>query len=318
MPTMATGQSWVRPSSRRDLVQQVLDVVADAPGAVGAEVREVLAHLGRVHAGQLGQPLRGDRRRPGARRSRAAPGSRAAAGRPSPRGSCVLQRPPSRPPYRPCDRILKVCDRAAPAPSAVGACGPESVGARPAPLRSHAPMVAGLAFVATAVATLFAQATAVRWSRTRAPAPGRLDHRARPVRARLGRVRDRVVDRLGRRHVPGLLPPRRDRERAVARARHRLPARRTRRIGNSVRAGARVLHRPRDRRDARRRRSTATITDRHDPGRQGPSRRAAARARRHRQRRRRGRADRRRAVVGGAVRPAAHARAAAGSRSATC
>jgi hypothetical protein len=30
-------------------------------------------------------------------------------------------------------------------------------------------MVAGLAFVATAVATVFAQATAVRWSRTRAP-----------------------------------------------------------------------------------------------------------------------------------------------------
>ena len=44
-----------------DLVQQVLDVVADAPGAVGAEVREVLADLGRVHAGQLGQPLRRDR-----------------------------------------------------------------------------------------------------------------------------------------------------------------------------------------------------------------------------------------------------------------
>ena len=33
-------------------------------------------------------------------------------------------------------------------------------------------MVAGLAFVATAVATLFAQATAVRWSRSRAPHQG--------------------------------------------------------------------------------------------------------------------------------------------------
>src|SRR6266571_2017651 len=33
-------------------------------------------------------------------------------------------------------------------------------------------MVAGLAFVATAIATLFAQATAVRWSRTRAPHQG--------------------------------------------------------------------------------------------------------------------------------------------------
>ena len=37
--------------------KQVLDVVADAPGAVGAEVGEVLAHLGRVDAGHLGQPL---------------------------------------------------------------------------------------------------------------------------------------------------------------------------------------------------------------------------------------------------------------------
>ena len=43
------------------LEQQVLDVVADAPGAVGAEVREVLADLGGVDAGQLGQPLRRDR-----------------------------------------------------------------------------------------------------------------------------------------------------------------------------------------------------------------------------------------------------------------
>src|SRR5436190_17988850 len=33
-------------------------------------------------------------------------------------------------------------------------------------------MVAGLAFVATAVATLFAQATAVRWSRSKAPYQG--------------------------------------------------------------------------------------------------------------------------------------------------
>ena len=46
------------------LEQQVLDVVADAPGAVGAEVGEVLAHLGGVDAGQLGQPLGRDRGRP--------------------------------------------------------------------------------------------------------------------------------------------------------------------------------------------------------------------------------------------------------------
>ena len=61
MPTIATGQSRVRPSSAGDLVQEVVDVVADAAGAVGAEVRQVLADLGRVDAGQLGQALRGDR-----------------------------------------------------------------------------------------------------------------------------------------------------------------------------------------------------------------------------------------------------------------
>src|SRR5689334_6513701 len=33
-------------------------------------------------------------------------------------------------------------------------------------------MVAGLAFLATAIATVFAQATGVRWSRTRAPHQG--------------------------------------------------------------------------------------------------------------------------------------------------
>src|SRR6476659_5165391 len=33
-------------------------------------------------------------------------------------------------------------------------------------------MVAGLAFIATAIATVFANATAVRWSRTRAPHQG--------------------------------------------------------------------------------------------------------------------------------------------------
>src|SRR5271167_5192032 len=33
-------------------------------------------------------------------------------------------------------------------------------------------MVAGLAFIATAIATVFAQATAVRWSRSRSPHQG--------------------------------------------------------------------------------------------------------------------------------------------------
>ena len=42
------------------LEQEVLDVVADASGAVRPEVGQVLAHLRRVHAGQLGQPLRRD------------------------------------------------------------------------------------------------------------------------------------------------------------------------------------------------------------------------------------------------------------------
>ena len=40
-----------------DLVHEVGDLVADAAGAVAAEVAEVLAHLGGVDAGQLGQPL---------------------------------------------------------------------------------------------------------------------------------------------------------------------------------------------------------------------------------------------------------------------
>ena len=57
---MATGQSAVSPSSRGDAVDEELDLVADAPGAVGAEVGEVLADLRRVDAGELGQPLRGD------------------------------------------------------------------------------------------------------------------------------------------------------------------------------------------------------------------------------------------------------------------
>jgi hypothetical protein len=48
------------PELAAHLEQQVLDVVADAAGAVGPEVGEVLAHLGGVHAGQLGEALGGD------------------------------------------------------------------------------------------------------------------------------------------------------------------------------------------------------------------------------------------------------------------
>ena len=40
------------------LEHQILDVVAHAPRAVGAKVGEVLAHLGRVHAGQLREAFR--------------------------------------------------------------------------------------------------------------------------------------------------------------------------------------------------------------------------------------------------------------------
>ena len=43
----------------RDLAHEELDVVADAPGAVGPEVGEVLAHLGRVDASELGELLGG-------------------------------------------------------------------------------------------------------------------------------------------------------------------------------------------------------------------------------------------------------------------
>jgi hypothetical protein len=43
-----------------DLVDEVLDVVADAPGAVGAEVGQVLAYLGRVHPGGVGELVGGD------------------------------------------------------------------------------------------------------------------------------------------------------------------------------------------------------------------------------------------------------------------
>ena len=46
-----------------NLVDEVRDVIADASRPVGAEVREVLAHLCRVDTGRLGQVARGDRGR---------------------------------------------------------------------------------------------------------------------------------------------------------------------------------------------------------------------------------------------------------------
>src|SRR4029453_14047012 len=45
------------------LEEEVLDVVPDAPGAVGAEIREVLADFGGIQTGKLRQPLGGPRGR---------------------------------------------------------------------------------------------------------------------------------------------------------------------------------------------------------------------------------------------------------------
>ena len=105
-----------------DLVQEVLDVVADAPGAVGAEVREVLADLGRVHAGQLGQALRRDGRDLALAGLEEGPVVERQAGDgrlrdPASRRSChpsVLSALRSRSTplpagYRACARVLKVC-----------------------------------------------------------------------------------------------------------------------------------------------------------------------------------------------------------------
>jgi hypothetical protein len=50
----------LQPELAADLVDQVLDVVADPPGAVGAEVGQVLADLGRVHPGGVGELVGGD------------------------------------------------------------------------------------------------------------------------------------------------------------------------------------------------------------------------------------------------------------------
>ena len=97
-----------------DLVAEVLHVVADSPGAVGAEVGQVLAQLGAVDAGRgrqllaraartptLGQRRRGPggRREPGHGRLRDAP--RRTVGSPSPR---VAASPaPGRPAWRVLD-----------------------------------------------------------------------------------------------------------------------------------------------------------------------------------------------------------------------
>ena len=48
----------VEPELTPDLVDEVVDVVADATGPVAAEVAQVLANLGGVEAGELGEFLR--------------------------------------------------------------------------------------------------------------------------------------------------------------------------------------------------------------------------------------------------------------------
>ena len=72
------------------LVDEVLDLVADAAGAVRAEVAEVLAHLRRVDAGEIGELLATRRWRCPTRTGRAGSAGRRGAGRPSPPGSSGL------------------------------------------------------------------------------------------------------------------------------------------------------------------------------------------------------------------------------------
>ena len=135
-------------------------------------------------------PRRSCRLRP--RRSRAGPGSRAAGGRPSPRGSRRCPVPSATcPSWAGPRRSGSGTHRIPRSVHKVTKCRTE-VGTGPAraQVASDRVMVAGLAFVATAVATLFAQATLVRFTRDRRPHGG-VDDRARAVRPRLGRPGDR-------------------------------------------------------------------------------------------------------------------------------
>ena len=223
------------PELAGDLVEQVVDVVPHAPGAVRPEVGEVLAHLRGVDARELRQPLRRDRadlliggleerpvveRQPGDRRFRDAPGVGNGALQMFVRLTCG--------PASACRiRVPTLCTFSQSLPHSTGeAVGTEGVRYPPprwSP-RREPEMVVALAFVATAVSSLFAQAMLVRYTRTHRP-----EYRAWAIslallRPGVGRPRHRHVDRLGPGHVPGLLPPRRGRERALARPRHRLPA----------------------------------------------------------------------------------------------
>ena len=137
----------------RDLVEQVVDVVADAAGAVGAEVREVLADLGRVDARQLGQPLRRDRADLLVGASRAGPGSRAGGGRRSPRG-CGERR----------ESGLLVGRRRRARRSTPERTDLVHVFSKSAVSYARRRGRGGLAFVAVVVSSLFAQAMLVRYT----------------------------------------------------------------------------------------------------------------------------------------------------------
>ena len=84
-------------------------------------------------------------------------------------------------------------------------------------------MVVGLAFVAVVVSSLFAQAMLVRYTADHQP-----QHRAWAIALAMFALASAAlatgdVDRLGQRHLPGLLPARRGRQRPVAGPRHRVP-----------------------------------------------------------------------------------------------
>ena len=225
-----------------DLVQQVLDVVADAPGAVGAEVGEVLADLGRVDAGQLGQPLRRDRRRLRPRPARAGAqvdgqaGDRRLGDAPRRRGcgSTMSARSTLRQPVHevaPSDRCLAhTCTEVGP------------VATRDAAVTGHAAAPAAARPCVAAGLRAASHLRARGW-------PGASRHElawtiALAMFAARRRPRSGPGPRsAGTADVPALLPARRHPQRPVARARHRLPAGRPA-AGRPSRGGRRPGRRP--------------------------------------------------------------------------
>ena len=150
--------------------------------------------------------------------------------------------------------------------------------------------------MATAVASLFAEATFVRWTQRRTAHLGAWTIAARDVRRCLGGARRRRLDGMGQRHVPRLLPARRGAQRPVARLRHAVPAVDERRGAATRPHDARVLLRARGRCAAQRTHGAGVGHD--HPGRQRRVRRVPACARRDRERRRRDRDPGGRVLVG--------------------